>query len=124
MSDRSARLKTGAARPGQGKCPFVVQIVVPDGGFGCTLDAIDAWHRYSNNIQRCGPPQPLGERVFWNWCFEGLEIAKSFRHRFGGEIVPVTIRSRPYFACQDPAPANSECEKEAVKSECEPPSSD
>jgi hypothetical protein len=84
-----------AARDSQGEFPFVVQIAVPDGGFGCTLDAINAWHCYSKNPQRRGGPQRLGEREFWTWCFEGLEIAKSFRHRFGGEIVPVTIQRRP-----------------------------
>jgi hypothetical protein len=124
MSGRSARLKTTAARASRSKFPFVVQIVVPDGGFGCTLGAINAWHRYSKTIQRRGPPQPLGERVFWNWCFEGLEIAKVFRHRFGGQIVPITIRSRRDFARRGSAPANSECEKEAANSEREPPSSD
>jgi hypothetical protein len=117
MSGRSASLKTTAARASQDRVPFVLQSVVPDGGFGCTLGAINAWHRYSKNIQRRDPSQLLGERVFWNWCFEGLEIAKSFRHRFGGEIVPITIQSRP-------APANTECEKAAGDSECEPPSSD
>jgi hypothetical protein len=119
MSGRSTRLKTTTARASRSEPPFVVQLVVPDGGFGCTLDAINAWHRYSKNIQRRGPPQQLGERLFWNWCFEGLEIAKSFRHRFGGEIVPMTIRSRSDFACRNPAPAIPGCETEAANSEPE-----
>jgi hypothetical protein len=74
--------------------PFVVQIAVPDGGFGCMLDAVNAWHRYSNSRQRRGPRQIAGEQEVWSWCFDGLEIAKSFRQRFGGEIVPATIRRR------------------------------
>jgi hypothetical protein len=93
---------------------FVVQIAAPDGGFGCTLDAINAWHYYSNNTQRRASPQRLGEREFWTWCFEGLETAKSFRHRFGGEIVPVTMQRLPERsrdpASQIPAAAKSESE--------------
>jgi len=89
------RMKKATARVRQGEFLCVVQIAVPDGGFGCTLDAVNAWHHYSNNTQCRGRPQSLGEREFWSWCFEGLEIAKSFRYRFGGEIVPVTIQRLP-----------------------------
>ncbi len=114
MSSRSARSKTTAVGVNRREVPFVVQVVVPDGGFGCTLDAINAWHRYSKNTQHRGPPQRLGDREFWTWCFEGLEIAKSFRHRFGGEIVPVTIRGCAErsgdLACQIPTAPKSECE--------------
>jgi hypothetical protein len=108
------RLKKTTAHIGQRDFPFVVQIVVPDGGFGCTLDAINAWHHYWRNTQRRGPPQRFGEREFWSWGFEGLEIAKSFRHRFGGEIVPVTMQrcaERNHDpASHIPAAAKSECE--------------
>lgn len=89
------RLKKVKARSNEAAFPFVVQIAVPDGGFGCTLDAINAWHCYSKNRQRRGQRQRVGEREYWSWCFEGLEIAKQFRQRFGGEILPVTIRPRP-----------------------------
>lgn len=89
------RLKKIKARSNEAAFPFVVQIAVPDGGFGCTLDAINAWHCYSKNRQRRGQRQRIGVREYWSWCFEGLEIAKEFRQRFGGEILPVTIRSRP-----------------------------
>jgi hypothetical protein len=123
MSGHPTRPKITTARNEQRKFPFVVQVVVPDGGFGCTLDAINAWHRYSKNTQRRGPPSQLGEREFWSWCFEGLEIAKSFRHRFGGEIVPVTIRGQPDFAASDRPIPNSDCEKQASNLEPEGPSS-
>jgi len=89
------RLKKIKARSNEAAFPFVVQIAVPDGGFGCTLDAINAWHCYSKNRQRRGQRQRVGVREYWSWCFEGLEIAKQFRQRFGGEIMPVTIRPRP-----------------------------
>jgi len=110
------RMKRTTARARQGEFLFVVQIAAPDGGFGCTLDAIHAWHCYSNNAQRRGRLQHLGEREFRSWCFEGLEAAKSFRHRFGGEIVPVTMQRLPE-RCRGPASQIST----AVKSECEGP---
>lgn len=89
------RIKKTATRVRQGQFPFVVRVAVPDGGFGCALYGVNAWHRYSNNTQRRGLPQCLGEQKLWTWCFETLEIAKSFRHRFGGQIVPLTIQRVP-----------------------------
>ena len=89
------RLKKIKARSNETAFPFVVQIAVPDGGFGCTLDAINAWHCYGKNRQRRGQRQRVGVQEYWTWCFEGLEIAKQFRQRFGGEILPVTLRARP-----------------------------
>ncbi|HZC54888.1 MAG TPA: hypothetical protein VE396_02415 [Xanthobacteraceae bacterium] len=121
------RLKKPAARVSQREFPFVVQLVVPDGGFGCTLDAINAWHHYKKNTQRRGPPQRFGEREFWSWGFEGLEIAKSFRQHFGGEIVPLTIQRCPERHCDSasvvPAAAKSECEMPERTCEIKRPSS-
>jgi hypothetical protein len=74
--------------------PFVVQVPVPDGGFECALGAIDAWHHYQGSPQRRGPCDHAAGQEFWSWCFDGLEIAKAIRHRFGGEILPVSLRAR------------------------------
>lgn len=94
--------------------PFVVQIAVPDGGFGCTLDAINAWHFYSRIRQRRGRHQHIGKQEFRHWCFEGIEIATAFRQRFGGEIMPATIRGctnrRRDLASQVVAVEKSACE--------------
>ncbi len=102
------RMKKVTARVNEREYPFVVQVAVPDGGFECTLEAINAWHGYSRSRQRRGQRYRRGEQEFWSWCFDGLEIAKSFRHRFGGEIMPVTVRRRS--ESRDPAlqpsPAN------------------
>ena len=89
------RMTETATRVRQSKFPFVVRMANPDGGFGCALFAGNAWHRSSKNTRRRSGPRCLGEREFWTWCFEGLEIAKSFRHRFGGQIVPLTIQRVP-----------------------------
>ncbi len=72
--------------------PFVVQIAVPDGGFECTLGAINAWHHHNGGPQRRRRHYHAAEQEFWGWCFEGLEIAKAVRQRFGGEILPVALR--------------------------------
>ena len=70
--------------------PFVVQIAVPDGGFGRTLDAVNAWHLYSKVRQR----RHTKEKDFYRWHFEDAKTAEIFRQRFGGEIV-VTTRPGP-----------------------------
>ncbi len=88
------RKKKMASCVNERKFPFIVQIAVPDGGFGSTLDAINAWHRYSKQRQRRGHRQHLGEQHFWRWCFESLEIAERFQRRFGGEIVHLVIAPR------------------------------
>jgi hypothetical protein len=80
------KMKT-VARANERNFPFIVQIAVPDGGFGAALGAINAWHRYSKNRQRQGSRQSIGEQDCWRWCFESAEIAEKFRQRFGGEIM-------------------------------------
>ena len=91
MRKSRSRTKT-YARVNERKFPFVVQIAVPDGGFGCTLDAINAWHFYSKNGQRFGQRQDVGEQQFWRWCFATREVAELFKLRFGGEMVPLVVR--------------------------------
>jgi hypothetical protein len=106
---RKSRSKTKTyARVNERKFPFVVQIAVPDGGFGCTLDAINAWHFYSKNWQRLGRRLEMGEQQFWRWCFEKHEIAELFRQRFGGEMVPLVVRQYAKIQPHSAAPAGVE----------------
>lgn len=88
------RKRKMASRINERKFPFIVQVPVPDGGFGATLDAINAWHCYSKHRQRRGHRQHLGEQHFWRWCFESVEVAERFQRRFGGEIVHLVIAPR------------------------------
>lgn len=74
--------------------PFVVRVAIPDGGFECTLGAIKAWHHHHGSPERRGQRRLAGEQEFWRWCFDGLEIAKAVRQRFGGQILPVAMRLR------------------------------
>ena len=88
------RMRKMKVRVGERDFPFVVHVAVPDGGFECTLGAINAWHHHNGKPQHHGQRSRAGEQEFWRWCFEGLEIAKAVRHRFGGEILPVAVRLR------------------------------
>jgi hypothetical protein len=91
----SARMKEATAGGKRGEFLFVVHVAAPDGGFGRSLDAVNEWHRHGINTQHRSRPQRLAGREFCSWCREGLEIAKSLRHRFGGQIVPVTVHPVP-----------------------------
>jgi hypothetical protein len=87
------KMKT-VVRANERNYPFIVQIAVPDGGFGAALGAINAWHRYSKNRQRPGTRQRIGEQDWWRWCFESAAIAEKFQQRFGGEIVHSPVERR------------------------------
>jgi hypothetical protein len=72
------------------------RIEEPGAGFGSTLDAINAWHRYSKNKQVRIRAQYVGQQKFCRWCFKTLESAERFKQRFGGEVVPASIsRTQP-----------------------------
>jgi hypothetical protein len=64
----------------------MVQIAVPQAGFGLKLDAINAWHLYAKIKQR--RDHPARAQAFSRWFFENLESAERFKQRFGGELVP------------------------------------
>jgi hypothetical protein len=95
------RMKT-VARANERNFPFIVQIAVPDGGFGAALGSINAWHRYSKNRQRPGSRQRIGAQDCWRWCFESVEIAQKFQQRFGGEIIHSLVVRRSVGRAEHP----------------------
>jgi hypothetical protein len=110
----SAQIKERAAGGKRGEFLFIVHAVAPDGGFGHGPDAVNPLHRRGSDIQRRWQPERLAGWEFCSWCQEGLEIAKSLRHRFGGQIVPVTVRPVPRrreAVAQIPATAESELKR-------------
>jgi hypothetical protein len=110
----SARMNERVAGGKRGEFLFIVHVVAPDGGFGHSPAAANPLNRRGGDIQRRWQPQRLAGWEFRGWCQEGLEIAKSLRHRFGGQIVPVTVRPAPRrrdAVAQTPAAAESELEK-------------
>jgi len=88
-----SRKRKTTVRVSPRRYPFIVQILVPEEGFGLRLDAINAWHRYTNNRQRRTRPHQIGQQKFSRWCFENMQAAEKFRERFGGEIVFVVAES-------------------------------
>jgi hypothetical protein len=89
----SLRKRKMAASVNERRFPFVVQIAMPEDGFGLMLGTINAWHRYTKNKQRRAHLRDVGQQKFGYWCFQSLEIAERFRERFGGAIVPATSSS-------------------------------
>jgi hypothetical protein len=88
-----SRRRRTTVRVGLRRCPFVVQILMPEGSFGLRLDASNAWHLYSKNKQRRARPHQVEQQKFGRWCFESLSIAKKFSERFSGEIVAVVAKA-------------------------------
>jgi hypothetical protein len=109
----SAQTKERVAGGKRGEYLFVVHVAAPDGGFGRSLDAVNQLNRHGSAIQCRGQLQRFAGREFCSWCLEGLEIAKSLRHRFGGQIVPVTVQPVPRrrAAATQAAATESELEK-------------
>jgi hypothetical protein len=120
----SARMKERAAGGRRGEFLFVVHIVAPDGGFGHCPNAVNPLRRRGSEIQHRWQPQRLAGSEFRSWCQEGLEIAKSLRHRFGGQIIPVTVQPIPRrrdAIAQIPATAGSELKQREDASRDERP---
>lgn len=110
----SARVKERVAGSKRGEFLFVAHVAAPDGGFGRSLDDVNQLSRHGSGIQRRWRPRRLAEREAYGWCLEGLELAKSLRHRFGGQIVPITAQPIPQrrdAASQNSAAVESELEK-------------
>jgi hypothetical protein len=110
----SARMTERAGGGKRGDLLFVVHVAAPDGGFGRSLDGANPLNRHGGNVRRW-PSQRLAGREFAGWCPDGLEIAKSLRHRFGGQIVPLTVQPVPRRHDGVTAAAESELEKTPEK---------
>ena len=66
-----------------------------DSGVGRSLDAVNLLNQHGSDIQRRWQPLRLAGREFCRRGVEGLEIVELLRHRFGGQVVPVTVRAVP-----------------------------
>ena len=65
----------------------IVELVLPDGGFGRTLDAIHAFHRLRGIENWRGQRQRRDEQEYVRWCFASVIDADDFAQQFGGLIV-------------------------------------
>jgi hypothetical protein len=59
--------------------PHIVEMIVPEGGFGKTLDAMYDFHaRHGIQAQRGRSRRDENGRDYIRWCFADPAIAKSF----------------------------------------------
>jgi hypothetical protein len=73
--------------------PHIVEVALPDGGFGNTLHDIEAFHSERGIESRRGRRQRRDDREFVRWCFKSPAHADAFVERFGGErIWPITTQ--------------------------------
>jgi hypothetical protein len=66
--------------------PYIVEMVVPEGGFGTGLDAMYEFHRRRNLEARRGRCRREQGRDFIRWCFADPDVATEFADEFGGTI--------------------------------------
>ena len=62
--------------------PYVVEIVVPQGGLGKTLDAMYEFHARHNIHAKRGQGRRDHGGLFIRWCFADPTIADAFAHEF------------------------------------------
>lgn len=63
--------------------PHIVELVVPDDGFGRRLDDMHAWCRARGIESREGRGHYEEGRWYARWCFADAEIAAAFKSEFG-----------------------------------------
>jgi hypothetical protein len=64
--------------------PHIVELALPEGGFGRTLDAIHDFHRLRGIESRRGRRQRRDEQEYVRWCFVDPADANAFAAEFGG----------------------------------------
>jgi hypothetical protein len=64
--------------------PYVVEMRVPEGGFGKKLDAMYEWHtrRSIRAINSTGRRDENGRDII-SWCFANPDVAAAFADEFG-----------------------------------------
>jgi hypothetical protein len=63
--------------------PHRVEMIVPKGGFGKSLDAMHEWHRARSIKPRFGRSRrDKNNRDYVTWCFADAAMADSFRASF------------------------------------------
>jgi hypothetical protein len=66
------------ARMNERDAPHIVELPVPEGGFGRALDAIHDFHRMRDIESRRGRRQRRDEQEFVRWCFANPVDAAEF----------------------------------------------
>ena len=67
--------------------PFIVEIVVPPGGFGKRLNAMDTFHNQRGIQVAHVRHRHEDDSDFALWCFARRAIAEEFAAEFGGTLM-------------------------------------
>ena len=66
--------------------PYIVETLVPEGGFGLKLDAMHQFHARHGIQPQHGRSRREKGRDYIRWCFADPGIAVEFADEFGGTI--------------------------------------
>ena len=72
--------------------PHIVEVAVPEGGFGKRLDKMYEWHRSRSIQTHQGRGRHEDDRDFVRWCFANGHFATSFAVEFGGTVIAVPFK--------------------------------
>ncbi len=67
--------------------PHIVEMPVPESGFGNQLTAMHDWHRERGIESRRGGSTRIELIEYVRWCFADAETADAFSVAFGGERI-------------------------------------
>jgi hypothetical protein len=84
------------ARMNERDAPHIVELALPDRGFGHVLTEMEAFHRERGIGSLRGRRQRRSDQEFVRFCFADRDNAAAFRDRFGGTLIqpPSGERSR------------------------------
>jgi hypothetical protein len=68
-------------------CPYAVELLVPEGGFGAKLAVIALFHSNFGIEELKGRWRRRSDRDYARWCFKDPQHASSFQALLGGELV-------------------------------------
>ncbi len=91
---QSMPLRNGevTSRMNERMCPHIVELLVPENGFGDQLSALHSFHANLGIAHHLGRAIRKNDRDYVHWCFADEQQAKSFHAAFGGEIVKPEIK--------------------------------
>jgi hypothetical protein len=79
------------ARMNERDYPHIVELALPEGGFGRALDEMQAFHRLRGIQSRDGRRQRRDEQEdeqeYVRWCFASVIDADDFAQQFGGLVI-------------------------------------
>jgi hypothetical protein len=75
------------ARMNERDYPHIVELALPDGGFGRELDAMHDFHRLRGIESRRGRRQRRDDREFVRWRFASVIDADDFAQQLGGAVI-------------------------------------